>query len=250
MTASAVDQASKNSHRAAPQQLKNRDAFMIFLLPRLLSAIHTPIQDCDEVFNYWEPTHYLTHGYGLQTWEYSPVYAIRSWAYVGLHAVILTLGRLVPFVGNDKTSQFYFLRIVLGVFCAACETKLFSVIARTTSPRIAVMFLVIMASSAGMFHAGTAYLPSTFAMYTTMLGTAAFMDWRGGLRTAQGIFWFGLGALLGWPFAAALIVPFMLEELLLAVMGRDVSELVLKILDGGMRTFLVLVCEISSFGSI
>lgn len=40
------------------------------------------------VFNYWEPTHYLSHGYGLQTWEYSPVYAIRSWAYVGLHTLL------------------------------------------------------------------------------------------------------------------------------------------------------------------
>lgn len=40
------------------------------------------------MFNYWEPAHYLAHGYGLQTWEYSPVYAIRSWAYVGVHAVL------------------------------------------------------------------------------------------------------------------------------------------------------------------
>jgi hypothetical protein len=39
------------------------------------------------VFNYWEPTHYLSHGYGLQTWEYSPAYAIRSWAYIVLHAL-------------------------------------------------------------------------------------------------------------------------------------------------------------------
>jgi len=40
------------------------------------------------VFNYWEPTHYLAHNNGLQTWEYSPKYAIRSWAYVGFHAFL------------------------------------------------------------------------------------------------------------------------------------------------------------------
>lgn len=33
------------------------------------------------VFNYWEPLHYLYKGYGFQTWETSPQYAIRSWAY-------------------------------------------------------------------------------------------------------------------------------------------------------------------------
>ena len=28
------------------------------------------IHDCDEVYNYWEPLHYLLYGYGKQTWEY------------------------------------------------------------------------------------------------------------------------------------------------------------------------------------
>lgn len=54
------------------------------------------MQDCDETFNYWEPTHYLSHGYGLQTWEYSPEYGIRSWLYIGLHAVIGNIRRLLP----------------------------------------------------------------------------------------------------------------------------------------------------------
>ena len=41
-------------------------------------------------FNYWEPLHLLAHApwplgtaqSPFQTWEYSPQYAIRSWAYV------------------------------------------------------------------------------------------------------------------------------------------------------------------------
>ena len=31
--------------------------------------------------------HYLTFGTGFQTWEYSPKYAIRSYAYLLLHAI-------------------------------------------------------------------------------------------------------------------------------------------------------------------
>ncbi|KAK5015443.1 mannosyltransferase, partial [Cryomyces antarcticus] len=49
-------------------------AFYVFLAAHTLAALYSPIQDCDEVYNYWEPTHYLNHDYGMQTWEYSPDY--------------------------------------------------------------------------------------------------------------------------------------------------------------------------------
>ncbi len=39
------------------------------LAVRLLSAAVNTVHDCDEVFNYWEPLHFVLHGYGLQTWE-------------------------------------------------------------------------------------------------------------------------------------------------------------------------------------
>ena len=92
---------------------------------RLVSARYNLVHDCDEVFNFWEPLHYLLYGYGKQTWEYryrfpahwprggarrvrralgassergaddghagvlgcSPTYALRSWSYVLLHWV-------------------------------------------------------------------------------------------------------------------------------------------------------------------
>ena len=62
----------------------------------IVAALFLPIQDCDETFNYWEPAHYLSHGYGLQTWEYSPEFAIRSWLYIALHAVVGNARRLLP----------------------------------------------------------------------------------------------------------------------------------------------------------
>lgn len=71
-------------------------AFYLFLAASLVAALFAPIQDCDETFNYWEPTHYLSHGYGLQTWEYSPDFAIRSWLYIGLHAIVGNIRRLLP----------------------------------------------------------------------------------------------------------------------------------------------------------
>lgn len=45
-----------------------------------------------QVYNFWEPLHFLHRGYGFQTWEVSPEYSIRSWAYVLLHLPIAVLG--------------------------------------------------------------------------------------------------------------------------------------------------------------
>lgn len=80
----------------SPFALEPIYAFYFFLAANLLSALFNPIQDCDETFNFWEPTHYLSHGYGLQTWEWSPQYGIRDWFYVMPHAVIGSLRRLLP----------------------------------------------------------------------------------------------------------------------------------------------------------
>ena len=44
--------------------------FLCLLLPRILSALYNIIHDCDEVYNYWEPLHFLLYGHGMQTWEY------------------------------------------------------------------------------------------------------------------------------------------------------------------------------------
>ena len=84
------------SRRPSAYAIEPIKAFYIFLVANLIAAAYAPIQDCDETFNYWEPTHYLSHGYGLQTWEYSPDYAIRSWLYVALHAAVGSFRRLLP----------------------------------------------------------------------------------------------------------------------------------------------------------
>ncbi|KAK4574101.1 mannosyltransferase [Recurvomyces mirabilis] len=219
-------------------------AFGLLLTFHGLGVLYSPIQDCDEVFNYWEPTHYLTHGHGFQTWEYSPDYAIRSWVYVGLHALVMLPIKLL---GANKRAQFIFLRYILAVICAACETRLYAKVTTTLNPRVANFFLMILATSPGMFHASISYLPSSFAMYFTCLGVAAFMDWRGGLRTAQGIWMFGIGAVLGWPFAAALSIPFLLEEAFLATISDKAGEIELfwRIIDGVTRTLITLVLQMA-----
>ncbi len=236
-------------------------ALWFFLAANLISAAYSPIEDCDETFNYWEPTHYLSHGYGLQTWEYSPQYAIRSWLYVAIHAIIGSFRHLLPFPAKVrlltvlprplanwlplKVAEFYYIRYILAFSCAVAQTQLFRVITITLNPRIAMFFLISMIFSPGMFRASTAYLPSSFAMYTTMFGMAAFINWRGGLKTAQGIFWFAVGGILGWPFSVALAVPFLVEEVIFAaVSSRDaLPDTVMRFIRGIVASLLVLAAE-------
>lgn len=213
-------------------------AFYSFLAVNIVAALYAPIQDCDEVFNYWEPTNYLNRRFGLQTWEYSPEFAIRSWLYIVIHAIPGKLGSLFS---SKPSFEFYFIRVMLGFVCALCELRLFTTVSRILNPRIGIMFSIIMVTGPGMFHASVAYLPSSFSMYMTMLGTAAFMDWRGGLKTAQGIMWFGVGAIVGWPFSAALIVPFMIEESALAWLTQDKSDFIWRLIDGFVRCLCFLV---------
>jgi len=55
------------------------------------------------VYNYWEPLHFLIKGYGFQTWEYAPEFAIRSWTYLLLHTIPVNLVNLVS--RHDKVSS-------------------------------------------------------------------------------------------------------------------------------------------------
>jgi alpha-1,2-mannosyltransferase len=138
------------------------------------------------------------------------------------------------------------LRIVLGLVCALSETRFFSKISATLNPRVAIFYLLITVTSPGMYHAAVAYLPSSFAMYFVMLGMSAFMDWRGGLRTAQGIFCIGAGACIGWPFAAAMAAPFLFEELLLAALSdlQGLKTLFWRVIDGTVRTLLLVLVQV------
>jgi alpha-1,2-mannosyltransferase len=97
-----------------------RLVFAMFFASNILAALYAPIQDCDEVFNYWEPTHYLNHRYGLQTWEYAPEFSIRSWLYIVIHAIVGKFGSLLS---SNKAFEFYFVRVILAMVCYFIYSK-------------------------------------------------------------------------------------------------------------------------------
>ena len=84
----------------------------VLLIPRLLAAYFSPVADCDETFNYWEPVHFMLFGFGQQTWEYSPVYALRSYAYLLPHALVARIGMVLSgwLAGGDEGGSLSFWR--------------------------------------------------------------------------------------------------------------------------------------------
>ena len=106
--------------------------------------MYSNIDDCDEgrsslsfigdllfnrvlvVYNFWEPPHFLEQGYGFQTWEFSPKFALRSWAYILLHYLSPRVGQLLasgdklrfltPCELNFTKAMFY--RTIVENFCS------------------------------------------------------------------------------------------------------------------------------------
>lgn len=179
----------------------------------MVCAAFSIIMDCDEVFNYWEPMHFLTHGWGLQTWEYSPEYAIRSWAYVGLHALFTKSAEwLAKLARAQNVHLFLAMRIVFVIMSASAESKLFSQLLKKTNRTVAVLYGAFSLFSTGMFHASVSFLPSSFAMFCVTMAMASSLETTTARkRLVKAVFWIALGGLLGWPFALVVAVPFVLE---------------------------------------
>ena len=110
----------------------------------------------DETFNYYEPTHYLLYGTGLQTWEYSPEYAIRSWAYCALHAAVALLARAIT---SNRVAAFYAIRCALGAASAACEAVFARRVSHAAGEEVGRLTYYLLLTSAGMFHSSVAFLP-------------------------------------------------------------------------------------------
>lgn len=193
--------------------------FVLNLAVRTYCGLFMIISDCDETFNYWEPLNLVFRGFGKQTWEYSPEYAIRSYAYLIPYYVItfplrdyvhLTRIQLPP-----ETYFFYIRIFALSGFTAFTEYKLYQSTKRNFGQYTANWFLLFTTVSTGMSHAGVALLPSSFAMNWVTLGVANSLDaldWNNTLvcvwSSVYSIACFLIAGLVGWPFALVLGVPF------------------------------------------
>uniref|UniRef100_A0A0K0FA21 Mannosyltransferase n=1 Tax=Strongyloides venezuelensis TaxID=75913 RepID=A0A0K0FA21_STRVS len=173
----------------------------IIISLRISSAFYGLIMDCDEVYNYWEPLHLFLYGNGLQTWEYSPLYAIRSYFYIFLHSLPAHI--IMNLSSHSKIFIFYAIRCILGIICASSDTILYYSLCKKFSNSIGIIYIVFTLLAPGMFISSTAFLPSSFSMVLCTLTIAAYLREKYFIA----IFCTATSALLGWPFAAVLGFP-------------------------------------------
>ncbi|XP_014498800.1 dol-P-Man:Man(6)GlcNAc(2)-PP-Dol alpha-1,2-mannosyltransferase isoform X1 [Vigna radiata var. radiata] len=198
-----------------PQQSEEKDGkglgwlfpFLALGFLRYMSATSNIIHDCDEVFNYWEPLHYLLYKTGFQTWEYSSQYALRSYLYLLFHEIV---GRPASWLfSEDKVRVFYAVRFFLGLLSVLADTVLVVALSRKYGKRLATYALAMLCLTSGCFFASTSFLPSSFSMYAISLASGLFLlD-----KPASAISVAVIGVILGWPFSILAFLPVTLYSL-------------------------------------
>ncbi|KAL4323276.1 hypothetical protein GQ457_11G013780 [Hibiscus cannabinus] len=174
---------------------------------RYMSATSNIIHDCDEVFNYWEPLHYLLYKSGFQTWEYSSEFALRSYLYIIFHELV---GRPASWLfAEEKVRVFYAVRLFLGLLSVISDATLVVAVSRKYGKRLASYALAMLCLASGCFFASTSFLPSSFSMYAMSLSSGLFLLEKPAWAVAVA----ALGVILGWPFSILAFLPVTLYSL-------------------------------------
>lgn len=201
------------------------------------------IPDCDETYNYWDPLNLLVRGFGKQTWEYSPEFAIRSYSYLLPYYIIsYPVNYIVKEWGLPSYYIFYFIRFVLNGFTVYSELKLYYSL-KKTFPNSSNWYLFLTAIATGMSHAGVALLPSSFAMQcVTMSISYALKEFSIG-NAVGSLTWIMIGGLFGWPFVLALAVPYGLYTLL---HYKQLSSVIIRCIVN-LSSIVAVIVTIDSF---
>ncbi|KAK8936030.1 Dol-P-Man:Man(6)GlcNAc(2)-PP-Dol alpha-1,2-mannosyltransferase [Platanthera zijinensis] len=182
--------------------------FLALGLLRHMSASSNIIHDCDEVFNYWEPLHYLLYKSGFQTWEYSSEFGLRSYLYILFHMIVA--GPASWFYKDEKVQVFYTVRLFLGLISTITETVLIVALSRKYGKRFATYTLAMLCLTSGCFFSSTSFLPSTFSMYAVTLSSALLLL----EKYASAVSVAAVGVLVGWPFSILVFLPVSIYSLI------------------------------------
>jgi alpha-1,2-mannosyltransferase len=214
---------------------------LLLLGSKLLAAVWSPISDCDEVFNYWEPLHFWLFKRGFQTWEYSPEFSIRSWAYLLIHG-----WPWKPFA-MDGPLIFYGHRIFLAILSLIVDLWVYYSILKNVHASVAKYYLVMMMASAGHFISTAAFLPSSTAMLCTGMAMAASLQIPSRGRTFATLLPLAFGSIWAWPFVGVFSFPFVFEDLYSSVQRWKRLRHYLEIILVCFLVFLVCFAIFSYF---
>lgn len=185
------------------------------------------IQDCDEVFNYWEPLNYLFRNFGKQTWEYSPEYSIRSWSYLLPYYGILQILKPLNYLEIPSFYYFYAIRVFLVTCVLIGELQVYRKLKKYCNG-LNSWFLFFSLINTGMAHSSGSLLPSSFAMMCNLYAisnTIEFYFSNDINYSVLAVFSYSLAGLLGWVFSLALAIPLILYTIF---SSKKCSQFLLK----------------------
>jgi alpha-1,2-mannosyltransferase len=142
--------------------------------------------DTDETYGYFEPLHFLLYGHGMQTWEYSPEFAIRTYAFV---LPFVPLCRLLMALGCEKITVFFSIKMVLGQAFAWAAARFLQAMQRLVppnppgpahallpAPAPLSLSLLLLLGAPGVFFCSSAFLPSAACSSLVMAAVASWAD--------------------------------------------------------------------------
>ena len=146
--------------------------------------------------------------YTIQTWEYAPTYAIRTYAFISPFWVFGWV--LHNVLHLDKVLVFYAIRMLLATVASFSESCFVAATFATYGESLGILTALFTLFSSGILYAATAFLPSAVIMSIVMLALSAWMRRRYELTIFCGcvaVLW------SGWPFVGVLFVPLGLHML-------------------------------------
>ena len=201
----------------------------LYLTYRALAALRFPvITDCDEVYNYWEPLHFLLFEKGQQTWEYASQFQLRTYAYLvplqwmaekvlRPYVVPLLLRRYFDkdvVVPNEKMALFLSMRLCLALLTAYAELRWLYALSKTirtsTTKTVVGGTALVLVTCSGLHHASAAYLPSATWMAVWCYAASCFLQQQHGRFVLVSV---TATLATGWPFGAVSVVPMALHIL-------------------------------------
>lgn len=219
------------------------------ILIRAYCSAFMIIPDCDETFNYWEPLNLLLRGFGKETWEYSPEFAIRSYSFLlPYFSAAYPINYLVKTFELPSYLVFYFVRFaLLNGFTVWSELKLHRSLKKNYNANIANWYLFFSSVSPGMSHAGVALLPSSWAMQCINMSISYCLNETTVDNAVLALTWIMMGGLIGWPFILVLGVPFGIYVVAVQIKGWNklLSTIGKSLLN--LLSILIVITTIDSF---
>ena len=111
----------------------------------------------------------------MQTWEYSPEYALRTYTFI---VPFVPIGTLLTKFGMTRLNIFYTIRLVIGICSAYCESFFTESIRIRFGLQVAEITRIMLLLSPGIFYSCTSFLPSAIGSFLLLLAVALLFKRR------------------------------------------------------------------------